>query len=119
MRLEPTRSEARLWTWLRRRRFSGHKFRRQHPLGRYVLDFYCAELKLALEIDGRHHETEWMGEYDDERTRFLRRRGIEVIRIANELLARDPELVAECIEAAIQSRKARPLTRRFAPPSPR
>jgi very-short-patch-repair endonuclease len=62
MRRAPTRSENRLWSWLRDRRFDGYKFRRQYPIGRYVLDFYCAELKLAIEVDGRHHEEPWMSD---------------------------------------------------------
>ena len=50
MRRAPTRSEDRLWSWLRDRRFSGQKFRRQVPIGRYILDFYCPRLKLVIEI---------------------------------------------------------------------
>ncbi|MGZ7042759.1 MAG: endonuclease domain-containing protein [Thermoanaerobaculia bacterium] len=52
MRQFPTRAEQRIWNWLRSRRFAGLKWRRQHPLGKYILDFYCPELKLALELDG-------------------------------------------------------------------
>jgi len=49
MRKAPTRSEDRVWSWLRDRRFGGYKFRRQHPVGDYIVDFYCSELKLAIE----------------------------------------------------------------------
>ena len=101
MRHEPTRAEDRVWAWLRNRRFGGHKFRRQTPIGRYIVDFYCAELKLAIELDGAHHETAWMSDYDGERSRALHERGIRVLRIANELLIRDSFLVGEQIEAAI------------------
>ena len=101
MRHEPTRAEDRIWSWLRSRRFGGYKFRRQTPIGRYVVDFYCAELKLAIELDGAHHKTDWMSEYDGDRSRYLEARGIRVLRIPNELLIRDSLLVGEQIQAAI------------------
>src|SRR5438067_3713299 len=82
-----TVSEQRLWKWLRNRSFSGYKFRRQVPIDHDVVDFYCAELKLVIEVDG-HHDFE-VSDYDTERTVRLRRHGIEVVRIANEVLARD------------------------------
>ena len=104
MRREPTRAEGRMWNWLRARRFSEWKFRRQHPIGRYILDFYCAELKLAIELDGRHHAAEWMIDQQSARTDDLRRRGIDLIRIPNELLIRDPESVGEFIKATIERR---------------
>src|SRR5205807_3851435 len=62
MRHEPTKAERKLWRWLRDRRFGDHKFRRQYPVGRYVLDFYCHDLKLAIELDGSPHE--FRAEYD-------------------------------------------------------
>ena len=62
-----TPPEARLWVHLRRRALDGLKFRRQHPAGVYVLDFYCAEAMLAVEVDGESHEGR--GEYDARRTR--------------------------------------------------
>ena len=101
MRRAPTRSENRLWSSLRDRRF-GYKFRRQFPIGRYVLDFYCAELKLAIEVDGKHHEELWMADYEYERTISLRKCGIEIVRIPNELLIRDPLMVEEVIRFAIE-----------------
>jgi very-short-patch-repair endonuclease len=105
MRRAPTRSENRLWSWLRDRRFDGYKFRRQFPIGRYVLDFYCAELKLAIEVDGRQHEDRLMAQYDDERTIALRQRGIEILRIPNELLIGDTRMVEQRIRFAIESRR--------------
>src|SRR5438552_15824902 len=101
MRRAPTRSENRLWSSLRDRRF-GYKFRRQFPIGRYVLDFYCAELKLAIEIDGRQHDANWMWQYDDDRTRALQERGIEILRIPNELLIRDSVMLEARIRAAVE-----------------
>jgi very-short-patch-repair endonuclease len=70
MRHEPTQPERKLWRWLRNRRFGDYKFRRQHPIGRYVLDFYCHELKLAIELDGLPHE--FRSDCDERRTAELR-----------------------------------------------
>jgi very-short-patch-repair endonuclease len=105
MRKAPTREEARVWKWLRDRRFGGHKFRRQHPIGTYVVDFYSIELRLVIELDGRHHDTTWMAPYDDERTAALNRLGIEVLRIPNEMFKQDAELVAQSMKWAIDRRK--------------
>jgi very-short-patch-repair endonuclease len=102
MRRAPTRSENRLWSWLRDRRFDGYKFKRQFPIGRYVLDFYCAELKLAIEVDGQQHSANWMVDYEYERTNALRERGIEVLRIPNELLIRDGKMTEQLIRWAIE-----------------
>ena len=101
LRRRLTRSEARLWNWLRDRKFSGFKFRRQHPVGRYVLDFYCRALKLAIEVDGSQHRIALV-EYDSARTIELKTYGISVLRIPNELLIRDSAMVADCIVAAIE-----------------
>ena len=104
MRHAPTKAEGRIWRWLRARRFGGHKFRRQFPIGGYILDFYCPELRLAIELDGRHHDAEWMVDYQMNRRRELTRHGIEVVRIPNELLIRDAQSVEECIKAVIERR---------------
>ncbi|HYS55606.1 MAG TPA: endonuclease domain-containing protein [Thermoanaerobaculia bacterium] len=107
MRHWPTRSEGRLWTWLRNREFHGVKFRRQVPIGRYIVDFYCPELKLAIEIDGRQHDAVWMSEHESERTVEIERHGIEIVRIENELLIRDPRTVEDILELAISRRRKR------------
>src|SRR3954462_11540880 len=101
MRRSPTRSEGRMWCWLRNRRFARFKFRRQVPIGSYIVDFYCAALKIVIELDGTHHRLPDMDEYDDQRTRYLRQRGLHVLRIPNELLIRDSEIVVEMIQGAI------------------
>jgi ATP-dependent helicase HrpA/adenine-specific DNA-methyltransferase len=106
MRRAPTRAEGRVWAWLRARRFSHWKFRRQHPIGRFIVDFYSAELKLAIELDGSHHTAEWMIDHESGRARTLRSRDIEVLRIPNEILIRDPESVSEFLKAAMERRAA-------------
>ena len=93
MRHAPTRGEERLWSWLRERQFRGCKFRRQYPAGRYILDFYCPALKLAIELDGRQHQEAWTTEYDFRRSRYLEGHGVRVLRISNELFIRDAQLV--------------------------
>ncbi|WP_426024196.1 endonuclease domain-containing protein [Brevundimonas sp. PWP3-1b1] len=77
-----TPPEARLWVHLRRRALDGLKFRRQHPVGVYVLDFYCAEAMLAVEVDGESHADRF--EHDARRTRWLERQGIAVVRFSAE-----------------------------------
>jgi very-short-patch-repair endonuclease len=101
MRRAPTGPEARVWWWLRDRRFDGYKFRRQVPVGPYILDFYCAELKLAVELDGAHHNTACMSDYDSARTLFLRRLGIHMVRLSNELTQGDGDAGAGWIRLAI------------------
>jgi len=105
MRKGPTRSEDRIWSWLRDRRFGNYKFRRQHPIADYILDFYCPELKIAIEMDGEVHGIDNVAEHDKARTRYLERQGIDILRIENEELIRDPDTVIDCIQWAINKRK--------------
>lgn len=84
LRKHLTPTERLLWHWLRHRYLGGYKFRRQHPIGPYILDFYCAELKLCLEVDGGVHDTPERIARDEARTRFLNSLGITVTRIRNE-----------------------------------
>jgi very-short-patch-repair endonuclease len=81
-RRHPTASEQHAWQLLRNRRCLGLKFRRQQPLRGYVVDFYCAELRLVLEIDGAvHFEHEARFFHDIEREQHLREQGVELLRI--------------------------------------
>jgi very-short-patch-repair endonuclease len=117
MRRSSTRAEDRVWSWLRGRRFDGVKFRRQVPIGPYIVDFYCADLMLAIELDGSQHQL-ILDEYDSQRTAYLRQQGLEVVRIPNEELIRDSQLVAEVIRAAIASRVKREPPHPPSAPSP-
>ena len=87
MRRKPTDAEARGWEILRDRRCLGLKFRRQHVIAGYILDFYCAELRVAVELDGPVHEKAPQKARDEERTWALGRAGIKVIRIRNDELS--------------------------------
>ena len=81
LRNNSTMAEVKLWNELKGRKAGGLKFRRQQGVGTYILDFYCPELKLGVELDGNSHEMKQ--EYDKERTLFLNSQGIEVLRFTN------------------------------------
>jgi very-short-patch-repair endonuclease len=83
MRHPQTPAEATLWHALRNRQHS-YKFRRQHPIDRFIVDFYCAEAKLLIEVDGPSHLEPDQQEYDKLRTEYLEELGYKVIRFTNE-----------------------------------
>jgi len=81
-RSNPTKAERTIWREiLRKRQFARYKFLRQKPIGGYIVDFYCAELRLVIEIDGESHAESV--EYDRERTKFLNSLGLRVVRYTN------------------------------------
>ena len=90
----PTLPEGLLWRELRAHR-GGLKFRRQHPVGRFVLDFYCAAAKCGIEVDGIAHDMGDRPERDEVRDSFLKGQGIRVVRIAAGEVLADPAGVAE------------------------
>jgi very-short-patch-repair endonuclease len=79
-----TPAETLLWQHLRNRRLKGHKFRRQHPISDFIADFYCAEQKLIIELDGGYHDEPDQQQYDEGRTCELKDIGIKVIRFTNQ-----------------------------------
>jgi very-short-patch-repair endonuclease len=81
-----TTAEAMLWKYLQKSQLEGRKFRRQHSVGKYVLDFYCPSEKLAIELDGAHHFTPHGADYDNERTIYLSTLNIRVLRFENKLV---------------------------------
>ncbi|MEQ1616303.1 MAG: endonuclease domain-containing protein, partial [Hyphomicrobiaceae bacterium] len=76
-------SEWLLWSVLRKRQLSGCRFRRQHPMGPYVVDFICLEKGLIIEVDGGHHSDPDQIRHDEVRTRWLEERGFQVMRVWN------------------------------------
>ncbi|HEY4689294.1 MAG TPA: endonuclease domain-containing protein [Anaerolineae bacterium] len=84
LRRELTPAERELWKALRSRRLAGLKFRRQHPLDRFILDFFCVEHQLEIEIDGEIHVRSDQAARDSERTEWLQAQGIRVLRFSNE-----------------------------------
>lgn len=89
MRTNATDAEYLMWQLLRARRFMNLKFRRQHVIAPYIVDFYCHELGLVIELDGSQHGTDDAIKYDAERTRFLEALDLKVMRYWNhEVLGR-------------------------------
>ena len=99
LKKEMTDAEKALWEKLRDRRLNNLKFRRQHPTGKFILDFYCHELKLAIEVDGNIHEMEDVKEKDQGRTYMLAEWEITVIRFTNEEILNNINLVLENIKS--------------------
>jgi len=83
LRKQSTPTEITLWNHLRSRRFMNLKFRRQYPLGSYIVDFICIEKKLIIEIDGGQHNENAQQDYDERRTVFLNGLGYKVLRFWN------------------------------------
>ncbi len=83
LRREQTDEEKELWRALRAGRFAGFKFRRQHLLGKYFLDFYCPAAKLSIELDGFQHGLPEQRQHDEEREKFLASEGVEELRFWN------------------------------------
>lgn len=104
LRRNQTDAEKALWARVRNKQFCGLKFFRQYSMGAYVLDFYCPEKKLAVELDGGQHNLAEGKEYDAERTAYLNAHGIEVVRFWNN------EVLYE-MEGALES-----LIQRLIPP---
>jgi very-short-patch-repair endonuclease len=90
LRREMSLPEVQLWDCLRGGRLDGLRFRRQHSVGLYILDFYCASARLAVEIDGAGHDSQDRAAHDQRRDASLAKRGIRVIRImAADILSDD------------------------------
>jgi very-short-patch-repair endonuclease len=86
LRKSGTVVEAVLWKSLQRRQIAGKKFSRQHSIGPYIVDFYCAECRLIVELDGQPHFEFIADEYEGERTRYLEKEGMRLIRFENKLI---------------------------------
>ncbi len=84
LRRSMTPAEIILWSNLRKKQLGGFKFRRQHPISRYVLDFYCHQAKLGIELDGAYHFEKTQKFYDEDRTENLALYNIEIIRFENK-----------------------------------
>jgi len=107
--------EGLLWAALRGRRLDGIRFRRQHPEGPYILDFYCEEARLAVEVDGAVHEHPDQQAHDARRTEWLGLRGIAVYRIAARDVLGDLEGVLTSIRQRVRRKPPPPLR---GPPPP-
>ena len=108
LRQNNTDAERWLWQRLRSRQLLGQKFRRQVPVGQYIVDFLCRECKLVVEIDGSQHQLQ--ADYDDRRTQFLESQGYQVVRYWNNEVLQQGEAVLESIIQALARGCGRPLT---------
>jgi very-short-patch-repair endonuclease len=98
LRVGMTDAERRLWSALRARRLQGYKFRRQHPIGPYIVDFACIEHRLVIEADGGQHDD---NDRDRIRTEWLKSEGWRVIRFWNNDILANPGGVQDTILAAL------------------
>ena len=108
LRKNQTDAEQLIWHLLRDRRFCGYKFRRQYHLGGYILDFYCHEAVLAIELDGAGHNEDNQQLYDVERSKALEAANVSVIRFWNNDVLNSLENVLEEIYVQLQQRRPHP-----------
>ena len=112
MRHEDTWAEKLAWILLRDRRMFGLKFRRKVPIDRFIVDFYCQELRLIVELDGIVHDDPQQIQKDASRNERLHELGYQILRVPNGMVMKAPDAFAEEIRRFIT------LTRPFGPPSP-
>ena len=105
LRNNSTPEEAVLWTQIKSRKIKGYKWRRQHPIGGYILDFYCPKAKLCIELDGANHYTYSGAREDYTRTSFLNSKGIKVIRFENRLIWDNIDSVIKIIEQELENKQ--------------
>ena len=98
LRHTQTPAEAALWKALKASKLSGKKFRRQRSIGNYIVDFYCPECGLAVELDGGTHFDPARSDYDLRRQQFLKKLNIRVARFENSLVFENPEAVLEVVK---------------------
>jgi len=104
LRKNMTEAETLLWEQLRASRLGGYKFRRQHPIGIYIADFYCHQKKLAIELDGRQHNQPAAQEYDNARTRQLQLSQIKVLRFTNQQVLKHLDQIIEEVAKELDRR---------------
>ena len=99
VRKEPTDAEKKLWQLLRRKQLDGYRFRRQVPIGPFIVDFACLAERLVIEVDGGQHAVE--ADKDARRTRWLEEKGLRVVRFWNNQVLGHPEGVIQVIQSAL------------------
>lgn len=103
LRKNQTKAEKALWQALRKRNLKGQKFRRQHPIGRYIVDFYCHSAKLVIEVDGSIHDIISVKEYDLVREQDIIELGIHILRFTNNQVLTNLDWVVEEIISNLDS----------------
>lgn len=114
LRRTMTLPEVLLWQQIRSRRLDGIRFRRQHPIGPYILDLYCEDARLAVEVDGESHSQAEAVEHDNRRTEWLNARGISVLRIPARGVLSELAAVVDHIHRQVRNQPPPPL--RGSPP---
>ncbi|MCB9082594.1 MAG: endonuclease domain-containing protein [Lewinellaceae bacterium] len=104
LRRSMTVPEQMLWEKLCRRQLNGFHFRNQHPMAHYILDFYCHQARLAIEVDGGYHQEEEQRVWDENRTEVLNELGITVLRFSNEEVSFNMESVLSVIKLILAER---------------
>jgi len=101
LRIRMTKAEIILWESLRNKRFGGLKFRRQHPIGRFIVDYYCHKYKLVIELDGGIHEVQEVKANDRNREQELRNFGLNILRFTNEQVINEIAYVLQTIKQQV------------------
>ena len=104
LRRKQTLWEKKLWQRIRNRKLGGYKFKRQHPIGPYILDFYCFERRVAVEVDGGGHDREDQRKHDALRTEYLAREHVQVLRFGNAAVRENLDGVVETIRMALEQK---------------
>jgi len=102
LRRNMTSAEKKLWGELKNKKLNGYKFRRQHPLHFFIVDFYCHELELIIEIDGKYHDKTEQIKKDQERTELLKFQNLKLVRFTNDEVMNELESVIEKLERFIK-----------------
>jgi very-short-patch-repair endonuclease len=103
LRRDNTGAEREAWRLLKDRRTLGLKFRRQVPIDRYIVDFYCAEIRVIVELDGGVHDQPEQVKWDEKRNKRLVELGYRVLHIANDIVLEDPESFSQMIQSLYPS----------------
>ena len=101
LRKNMTGAEKKVWEKLKNNQLQGFKFRRQHPIQNFIVDFYCHKLKLVIEIDGKYHDSNNQQKLDKERTSIIKFQKLKVLRITNEEVFKNIDEVIQKIEKEI------------------
>ncbi len=109
LRNHMTEAEQLLWNQISNRKLMGFRFRRQHPINRFIADFYCHKVRLVIELDGSIHDKQEVAERDEAREFMIKSFGINVIRFKNDELINDLERVITTIRGKLNELSSTPL----------
>jgi very-short-patch-repair endonuclease len=101
LRNHQTEAEVLLWSVLKDFKQKGFKFRRQHPIGEYIVDFYCHKMKLIIEVDGKDHDGKFQKDQDNYRSIFFKENNLHILRFKNEEVLSDLDQVINEIEKCL------------------